>query len=83
MMTNTKVNGGAAFWQDLSKKGGVWSAVAGLSVPVSEGLETLLGGLEVHEKALIVTAIFAVARAVLGLVQGKTGNPETAKFDKE
>ena len=29
-----------------------------------------------------MAALFAVARAVLGLAQGKTGDPTTAKFDK-
>ena len=75
-MAETKANnGGSAFWQDLSKRGGVWSVVAGLAVPLTEGLEVLLGDLSVHEKTLIVAAVFAVGRAILGLVQGKTGNP--------
>ena len=81
-MANNTSNGGSAFWSDLSKKGGAWSAVAGFAVPITELLENLLGDLSVHEKTLIVAAVFATARAVLGLIQGKTGNPDTAKFDK-
>ena len=82
MPTPTDNNNKSAFWTDLSKRGGVWSAVAGFAVPITEGLEAILGNLSVHEKTLVVAAIFAVGRAVIGLVAGKQGDQNKATFNK-
>ena len=78
----SNTNNKSAFWSDLSKRGGVWSAVAGFAVPITEGLEAILGDMSVHEKTLVVAAIFAIGRAVIGLVAGKQGDQNSSTFNK-
>ena len=79
--TTTNGNGGKHFWADVSKKSSTWAAVAAAGAAACEFVNgdgfSGLGG----EHALIGIGV-AAARAVLGLVQGKTGDPATAKFDK-
>lgn len=76
-------NGGKAFWSDLSKKTGTWSAVAVLAVSVLEILDKDLegaGGAGWEHAAAVLGA--AVLRAIVGLVQGKIGDPAKASFTK-
>ena len=77
-------NGGRKFWGDLSRKTGTWSAVAGLAVIAGEQAEQWLGGdpfkFEGHHWIAIIAA--AVIRAIVGLVQGKVGDPSAASFAK-
>ena len=79
--SNSKSN---AFWADLSKKGGTWAGVAGLGAIlcslISGGeLSEVINNFEVHGAT---AGLVAGLRVIVGLVQGKTGNPDTAKFDK-
>ena len=77
-------NGGKAFWSDLSKKTGTWSAVAVLAVSVLEWLDDDLAGIDdgLGWKHAAVVVGTAVIRAVVGLVQGKIGDPAKASFQK-
>ena len=84
-MADAKPNGGSAFWQDISKKGGTWAGVAvvgAVACSLLNGDNSLGEVLTDFETHGAVAGIGALLRVALGLVQGKTGNPETAKFDK-
>ena len=84
MMSNTSASVSKSFWTDFSKKTGTWSAVAGVAVTALELADNAIGpdlsqpGW--HHVVAVIGA--AVIRAVIGLIQGKVGNPATAKFDK-
>ena len=80
----TAANGGKDFWADLSKKGGTWAGVAvigGVACALITGGEAseVLTDFETHGA---VAGVGALLRVALGLIQGKLGNPATAKFDK-
>ena len=74
--------GGAGFWADLSKKTGTWSGVAALVVAAAEIAESALSDAPAepgwHHAVAVVAA--AVIRAIVGLVQGKIGDPSKASF---
>ena len=78
-------NGGKTFWSDLSKKGGTWAGVATAGAAAcavlgaEEGIDLSAAA---DTKHVLIGLGIAALRAVLGLAQGKTGNPATAKFDK-
>ena len=74
-------NGGKAFWQDFSKKTGTWSAVAGLAAIVEDLLDSDQGS-NLDWEHLAMVAAAAAIRAVVGLVQGKIGDPAKASFTK-
>ena len=83
--TTANGNGGTTFWADLSKKGGTWAGVAaigGVACALLSGDASLGEVLTDFETHGAVAGLAALLRVALGLVQGKTGNPETAKFDK-
>ena len=78
-------NGGKAFWSDLSKKTGTWTAVAALVVVVAEQAENWLSADQTFQAGWHhVVAVLAAAsiRAIVGLVQGKIGDPAKASFQK-
>lgn len=81
----TTTDGGKRFWADLSKKSSTWAGVAavGSSICTALAAESDLSDI-IHGdgKHVLVGLAVAAARTVLGLVQGKVGNPNTAKFDK-
>ena len=75
------MNGSKTFWADLSKKGGTWAAVAAAASAVCAWEA---GGIQAvgDSKHVVIGLGIAALRAVLGLAQGKVGDPSTAKFDK-
>ena len=77
------MNGSKTFWADLSKKGGTWAGVAtigALACDALDGGDTLIEG--GGTKHVLIGLGIAALRTVLGLAQGKVGDPATAKFDK-
>ena len=77
---------GKAFWSDWSKKTAAAFGWAAMLVPVSEVLEQVVdawgteqGNYWHHAVAVVVVAAL---RAVVGLVQGKVGDPDKASFTK-
>ena len=76
-------NGGRKFWGDLSRKTGTWAAVGGLAVIAAEQAEAWLTSSQFepgqpHHWIAVIAA--AVIRAIVGLVQGKVGDPSSASF---
>ena len=73
-----------SFWGDLSKKTSTWGGVAALVVTAGELAEAALSDAPVapgwHHAVAVIAA--AVIRAVVGLVQGKIGDPDKASFAK-
>ena len=71
--------GGSKFWGDLSRKAGTWSAVSALALGIAEHVDDQpWSGPEWEQWAAVIGA--AVIRAVVGLVQGKVGDPDKASF---
>ena len=74
-----------AFWADFSKKTATWGSVAVLAVSAGEMLEQVIEGAEAKlggwHLALAVVAA-AVVRAIVGLIQGNTGDGQKASFTK-
>ena len=71
------------FWADLSRKTGTWAGVTALALAVGEQVEewldaTAQASVGPHHAWAVVAV--AVLRAVLGLVQGKIGDPASASF---
>lgn len=82
-MANTQ--NGSAFWSDLSKKTGAAFGWSALVVPAALLLEHLVEdwggpGLDWHHAVAVV--VVAALRAIVGLVQGKVGDPDKASFTK-
>ena len=74
------------FWGDLAKKTGTWAGTAALAVSVAELAENLVDswaadpGPGWHHVVGVIAA--AIVRAIVGLVQGKIGDPDKASFAK-
>ena len=72
------------FWGDLAKKTGTWAGTAALAVSVAELAENWVDawaaspGPGWHHAVGVIAA--AVVRAIIGLVQGKVGDPDKASF---
>ena len=75
-------NGGKAFWQDFSKKTGTWSAVAALAAVVEELTDDLPDKFSAGWEHVAMVIAAAVVRSVIGLIQGKVGDPAKASFTK-
>ena len=74
-------NGGKAFWSDLSKKTGTWTAVSVLAVSVLEIIDQHVEGASLVGVEHVVAVLgAAVLSAIIGLVQGKIGDPAKASF---
>ena len=77
-------DGGKSFWGDLSRKTGTWAGASTLVVAVAEMAEEWLGGVEAEpgwHHAVAVVMVAAI-RAIVGLIQGKIGDPNKASFAK-
>ena len=72
------------FWGDLAKKTGTWAGTAALAVSVAELAENAVDawaadpGPGWHHVIGVIAA--AIIRAIVGLVQGKVGDPDKASF---
>ena len=71
------------FWADLSAKTATWGGVAALAVTALEVVEPLVEAeatTAVSWKHGLAVIGAAVIRAIIGLVQGKVGDPDKASF---
>ena len=83
-MTETKQAAPSKFWADLSRKTGTWAGAATLVVSLAEWAEAVLNEVPAEPGWHHAVAVIGVAtiRAIVGLIQGKVGDPDKASFTK-